>query len=124
MKKMFLLLMVFLGFSLFVSAQADQCKFINSDGYIDAYVSNNQAMAYSSPSIYIATTPSVAQASDGKVLCKITYIRLADGQEETITRSLEFKKSSSFENLVGLDSKASRILSIKVWGAECFSASR
>lgn len=125
MKKLFLLLVAVMGFVLAANAQADQCNLSGGNGgYIDAYVSSTVYKDGSSPSIDITTTPSVKQESDGKVICKITYIRQADGERETITRSLRFSKDSSASNTVKLDSKASRIVSIEIWGAECKSVNR
>lgn len=127
MKKLFLLFISIFVFSFAANAQADQCKLEGGNGgYIDAYVSSKVDMCTSnhSPSIDITTTPSVDQPSDGKVLVKVTYIRKEDGEKETITRSIHFNKSSSAENSVLLDSCASRIVSIEIWGAECKSASR
>ena len=127
MKKLFLMFISIFVFSFAANAQADQCKLEGGNGgYIDAYVSSKAGMCSSSytPFIEITTTPSVDQPSDGKVLVKVTYIRKEDGEKETITRSISFNKSSSTTNNVNLDSSASRIVSIEIWGAECKSASR
>lgn len=125
MKKLFFMIVAVIGLSFTVNAQADQCKLEGgAGGYIDAYVSSSNDLNANPPNIYITTTPSVKQESDGKVLCKITYIRQSDGERETITRSLKFTKNSSYPNTVYLDSKASRIVSIEIWGAECKSVNR
>ena len=116
-----------MGFALAANAQADQCKLEGGNGgYINAYVSDTQCKdggCTGGPKIGITTEPSKDQPSDGKVICKIIYVT-KDGETEEITRSLYFYKSGSYENIVKLDSKASRIKSIEIWGAECKSASR
>lgn len=123
-------MMAVFGFAFAANAQADQCKLEGGNGgYIDAYVSSTYYMASTCtsnncPYITITTTPSVDQPSAGKVLVKITYIRKSDGEKEEITRSIAFDKSGSKTNDVKLDSHASKIVSIEIWGAECKSASR
>ena len=125
MKKIFLMLVAIIGFAIAANAQADQCKLEGGNkGYISAYVSSTHGMGDQTHSIAITTTPSVDQPSDGKVLCKITYTRKDNGQDETVQRLIEFKKSGSHSNNVKLDSPASRIKSVEIWGAECKSASR
>lgn len=130
MKKVFLMIVAVLGMTFVANAQADQCKLEGGNGgYIDAYVSSTQYMASTCtsnkcPYIEITTTPSVDQPAAGKVLVKVTYIRNSDGEKEEITRSIAFDKSGSRTNDVKLDSKAKRIVSIEIWGAECKSASR
>ena len=118
----------FLGLAFAANAQADQCKLEGGNGgYIDAYVESNH-MEDSHPYVLITTTPSKDQPSDGKVLCKVTYIRADNGEKETVTGSVKFTKSGSYSsanhNTIYLDHKASRIVSIEIWGAECKSASR
>ena len=117
------------GIAFAANAQADQCKLESGNGgHIDAYVSEKNLKGEGqSPHVIITTTPSKDQPSDGKVLCKVTYIRLDNGEEESVTASLKFYKSgscSSNSNWVNLDHPAARIKSIEIWGAECKSASR
>lgn len=116
------------GLALAANAQADQCKLEGGNGgYIDAYIGTNR-MDAPKPSVTITTTPSVEQPSDGKVLCKVTYIRADNGEKESVTGSVKFSKKGSCShadyNTIYLDHKASRIVSIEIWGAECKSASR
>lgn len=124
------MLMAVIGFAFAANAQADQCKLEGgADGYINAYVSESTHMHSNvpgvGPHITITTTPSKDQPADGKVLCKVTYIRKDTGEERTDpNKSIDFKKSGSCENKVFLDYEASRIISVEIWGAECKSASR
>lgn len=120
------MLMAVIGFAFAANAQADQCKLEGGNkGYINASVTATGNMGDNvNKSIHITTTPSVDQPNDGKVLCKVTYNRKADGKEETVTRSINFKSKGSYDNIVKLDSPASRIINIEIWGAECQSASR
>lgn len=123
------MLMAVMGFALVANAQADQCSINNGNGgYLKAYVSStaymNSTSINNTPFIKITTEPSKTQPADGSVLCKITYERESDGQRETVTRSLDYKKNQSHQQSVDLDSKARRIVSIEIWGAECKSVNR
>ena len=86
-----------MGFALAANAQADQCKIEGGNGgYINAEVTESGQMGYDSqPSIYITTSPSKDQPADGKVKCRITYVREDNGNEETDERLLDYKKSGS-----------------------------
>lgn len=129
MKKIFFMLVAVFGMAFAANAQADQCKLESGNGgYIDAFVSEkNLEGKGQSPHVVITTTPSKDQPSGGKVLCKITYVRLDNGEEESVTASLTFFAHGSCSgnaNWVNLDHPASRIKKIEIWGAECKSASR
>lgn len=118
------MLVAVFGIAIAANAQSDQCSITNGNGgYIKAYVSS-ESMTSDPPYIYITTEPSKEQPEAGSVICKITYERESDGQRETITRNLNFGKKSSTSNSVKLDSKARRIVSIEIYGAECKSVNR
>lgn len=108
------------------NAQSDQCRITGGNGgYLKAYVSSKSSMGRTDvPNIDITVTPSVNQPSDGSVIVKVVYIRESDGERETITANLDFKKNQSNVSSVNLDSPAKRIVSIEIWGAECESVNR
>lgn len=115
-----------MGFALAANAQSDQCSITNGNGgYLTASVTSTSGMGYDGDAkITVTVTPSEKQPKDGKVICKITYIRKSDGEREVITRDLNFKANQSSAQTVYLDSPAKRIVSIEIWGAECKSVNR
>ena len=126
MKKILLLFVAIMSFAIAANAQSDQCRITGGNGgYLKAYVSYKGFMdRVSNPKISITVTPSVDQPSDGSVIVKVVYIRNSDGERETITANLDFRKNQSRINEVELDSPAKRIVSIEIWGAECESVNR
>lgn len=121
----------FWGLAFAANAQADQCKIEGGNGgYLSATVSEKHCPTVNCRSNYewvkVTVTPSVEQPSDGKVLCKIIYIRHDNGQEDYVTAEVPFYGSGSSRqsNAIWLPGNADRIKDIEIWGAECKSASR
>ena len=124
-------MVVVFGLAIVANAQADQCKIDGGNGgYLSATVSEKHCGYVNCSSNYdyvrVTVTPSVEQPRDGKVLCKIIYIRHDNGQEDYVTAAISFSGDgySRQSDAIKLPGNADRIKDINIWGAECKSASR
>lgn len=128
MKKIFLMLVAVFGMAFAANAQADQCKIEGGNGgYLSATVSEKHGNNSYYDWVKVTVTPSVDQPREGKVLCKVIYIRHDNGQEDYVTVEIPFDNIGGYSrqsDTILLPGNADRIKDIEIWGAECKSARR